>query len=37
MTAATILDCRHHASLGQVHVASIGHAPRRAMAAEDIR
>jgi hypothetical protein len=35
--SATILYCPHHASLSQIHVASIGHAPRPAMAAEDVR
>ena len=29
----TNLDCRHDASLDEVHVPGIGHAPRFAMAA----
>jgi hypothetical protein len=35
--SATNLDCRHDASLDEIHVAGIGRAPRLTMAAEDIR
>jgi hypothetical protein len=34
---ATNLDRRHDASLGEAHVARVGHAPRLTVAAEDIR
>jgi len=34
---ATNLDCRHHTSLGEAHVAGIGRTPRLTMSAEDIR
>src|ERR1700689_4619722 len=34
---ATTLDRRHHLELAEAHMAGIGLAPRRTMAAEDIR
>jgi len=35
--SAANLDRRHHTSLGEAHVAGIGHTPRLTMASEDIR
>ena len=34
---AAVLDCRHHLQLAEADMAGIGPAPRRAVAAEDVR
>jgi hypothetical protein len=35
--SATDLNCRHDASLGEIHMTSAGGAPRLAMTTEDVR